>query len=73
MLDLVLWSGALALAPLALGLACKLISGVTGPNGPAASMEVVSPNPDDIDIQQPAACRLAPAAAREAVPWSRAG
>jgi hypothetical protein len=54
MLDLVLCSGALALAPWALGLAFKLISGLTGPNGPAVPMEVVSPNPDDIDIQQPA-------------------
>jgi hypothetical protein len=55
MLDLVLYSGALALAPWALGLAFKLISGLTGPNGPAVPMDVVSPNPDDIDIPPPAA------------------
>jgi hypothetical protein len=41
MLDLVLWSCALALAPWALGLAWRLISSLAWLIGPATSTEVV--------------------------------
>jgi hypothetical protein len=64
MLDLVLWSGSLALAPMALDLAWRLIAGVAGLIGPAAT-EAMSPNKHDIDS---AARRLAPAAVQEGVP-----
>ena len=69
MLDLVLWSSALALAPMALDLARRLIAGVAGLIGPAAATEAMSPNKHDIDR---AARRLAPAAVQEGVPWSPA-
>jgi hypothetical protein len=57
MIELVLWSGALALTPWALGLAWKLISGVAGLIGPAAPTEIASSNQHDIDVEQPAACQ----------------
>ncbi len=41
MLDLVLWSGSVALAPWALGLAWRLISSVARRIGPAAPTESV--------------------------------
>jgi hypothetical protein len=68
MLDLVLWSSSLALTPMAVDLAWRLIAGVAGLIGPAAT-EAMSPNKRDIDR---AARRLAPAAAQEGVPWSPA-
>jgi hypothetical protein len=43
MLDLVFWFSSVALAPWALGLAWKLISGVAGLMGPASPTESAAP------------------------------
>jgi hypothetical protein len=70
MLELVCWSGALALVTWALGLAWNPISGVAGLIGPAAPTKVTSSNKHDIDLEQPAAWQRL---LLEEVPWSRVG
>jgi hypothetical protein len=70
MIELVLWSGVLALMPWALGLAWNLVSGVAGLIGPAAPTQVSSSNKHDIDVEQPAAWRRL---LLEEFPWSRVG
>ena len=68
MLDLVLWSGSLALTPLALGLTWRLISGGVGRIAPATPAERAAMETDDID--RGAAGRSARAAAQEKGPCS---
>jgi hypothetical protein len=53
MLDLVLWSGALAVAPLALDLIWRLISGGVGRNGRAAPTGMLSTDNEDVDGERP--------------------
>jgi hypothetical protein len=60
MLDLVLWSGLLALTPWALGLAWKLISGAAVRIGPAGAAE-------SVPLARPPACRRPPATLRGAI------
>ncbi len=71
MLDLVLWSSSVALAPLTLELAGRLISGAAGLVSPTAPTEVVTTDPGGAGDR--AARRKAAVAAKEEVSCSRTG
>ena len=66
MLDLVLWSGSLAITTLALGLTWRLISGVAGRIASATPAEMAAMETDDVD--RGATGRSARAAAQEKGP-----
>ena len=55
MLDLLLWSGSLGDAPLAIGLAWRLFSGIAGRIGPASPDRADSSHTPDIDSARLAA------------------
>lgn len=71
MLDLVLWSGSVAIVPLTLDLAWRLISGTAGLIRPMAPSDVVAMDPGGAGDR--AARRTAALAAKEGVPCFRAG
>jgi hypothetical protein len=71
MLDLVLWSSSVALAPLTLELTWRLISGVAGLIGRTAPGAVVATDPGGAGDRD--ARRTAAVAAKEGVPCSRMG
>jgi hypothetical protein len=54
MLDLVFWSGSLAIVVWALEVVWWLIAGIAGPIGPTSRSELESSHTDDFDIEQAA-------------------